>query len=150
MEWCRGQDLNLRTVEDWDLIPAPLTKLGNLCVSRLLCISISIKCSSKKSSSRSKNHLHFLIRIHRVQSRSILRLPITILPLDGQLVLGHHLMGIQWYCIHRLLPQAPREPLRLLEEVQRHLLASDLLMSKLDYRKVWKIRWSNAKHDLEC
>ena len=28
---CRGQDLNLRTVEDWDLIPAPLTKLGDPC-----------------------------------------------------------------------------------------------------------------------
>ena len=31
--WCRGQDLNLRTTEDWDLNPAPLTKLGNLCKS---------------------------------------------------------------------------------------------------------------------
>jgi hypothetical protein len=28
---CRGQDLNLRTITDWDLIPAPLTKLGNPC-----------------------------------------------------------------------------------------------------------------------
>ena len=28
---CRGQDSNLRTIEDWDLIPAPLTKLGNPC-----------------------------------------------------------------------------------------------------------------------
>ena len=29
--WCRGQDLNLRTITDWDLIPAPLTKLGDPC-----------------------------------------------------------------------------------------------------------------------
>ena len=31
--WCRGQDLNLRTTEDWDLNPAPLTKLGNPCLT---------------------------------------------------------------------------------------------------------------------
>tara|TARA_B100000809_G_scaffold239432_1_gene260976 strand:- start:582 stop:860 length:279 start_codon:yes stop_codon:yes gene_type:complete len=31
--WCRGQDLNLRTNMDWDLIPAPLTKLGNPCLT---------------------------------------------------------------------------------------------------------------------
>ena len=30
--WCRRQDSNLRTVTDWDLIPAPLTKLGDSCV----------------------------------------------------------------------------------------------------------------------
>ena len=28
---CRRQDSNLRTVTDWDLIPAPLTKLGDSC-----------------------------------------------------------------------------------------------------------------------
>ena len=32
VRWCRGQDLNLRTTEDWDLNPAPLTKLGNPCL----------------------------------------------------------------------------------------------------------------------
>jgi hypothetical protein len=32
MLWCRRQDSNLRTVTDWDLIPAPLTKLGDSCV----------------------------------------------------------------------------------------------------------------------
>ena len=31
---CRGQDSNLRTHRDWDLIPAPLTKLGNPCFNR--------------------------------------------------------------------------------------------------------------------
>ena len=25
LEWCRGQDLNLRSTTHWDLIPAPLT-----------------------------------------------------------------------------------------------------------------------------
>ena len=30
-EECRRQDSNLRTVTDWDLIPAPLTKLGDSC-----------------------------------------------------------------------------------------------------------------------
>ena len=25
-----------------------------------------------------------------------------------------------------------------------------LMMPKLDYQKVWKIRWSNTGHDLEC
>ncbi len=35
--WCRRQDSNLRTVTDWDLIPAPLTKLGDSC-----CISNGI------------------------------------------------------------------------------------------------------------
>ena len=32
-QWCRRQDSNLRTVTDWDLIPAPLTKLGDSCSS---------------------------------------------------------------------------------------------------------------------
>ena len=27
--WCEEQDSNLRTVTDWDLIPAPLTSLGD-------------------------------------------------------------------------------------------------------------------------
>ena len=31
VKWCRRQDSNLRTVTDWDLIPAPLTKLGDSC-----------------------------------------------------------------------------------------------------------------------
>tara|TARA_A100001037_G_scaffold303810_1_gene338807 strand:+ start:975 stop:1151 length:177 start_codon:yes stop_codon:yes gene_type:complete len=39
---CRGQDLNLRTVEDWDLIPAPLTKLGDPC-SNFATLRVYIK-----------------------------------------------------------------------------------------------------------
>ena len=31
---CREQDLNLRTPRDWDLNPAPLTKLGYPCAGR--------------------------------------------------------------------------------------------------------------------
>ena len=42
VEECRGQDLNLRTVEDWDLIPAPLTKLGDPC-SNFATLRVYIK-----------------------------------------------------------------------------------------------------------
>ena len=48
MWWCRGQDLNLRTTEDWDLIPAPLTKLGNLCKSNPATDHFLIKATGSK------------------------------------------------------------------------------------------------------
>ena len=58
-EECRRQDSNLRTVTDWDLIPAPLTKLGDSCAdlrSVLAYINTATfpqACSSKKTATSS-------------------------------------------------------------------------------------------------
>ena len=60
-EECRRQDSNLRTVTDWDLIPAPLTKLGDSCGnlrSRLAYINTATfiqACSSKNTATSSKD-----------------------------------------------------------------------------------------------
>src|SRR6056300_926382 len=60
-EECRRQDSNLRTVTDWDLIPAPLTKLGDSCAdlrSVLAYINTATfhqACSSKKTATSSSD-----------------------------------------------------------------------------------------------
>ena len=49
---CRRQDSNLRTVTDWDLIPAPLTKLGDSCAgcrSRLAYINTATPAHARSS-----------------------------------------------------------------------------------------------------
>ena len=60
-EECRRQDSNLRTVTDWDLIPAPLTKLGDSCASlgsHLAYINTATypqACSSKNTATSSSD-----------------------------------------------------------------------------------------------